>query len=42
MIKNSMRYTYLMYLKYGFGRANQDASIEIRRDAMKRSQGMSW
>ena len=29
-----------MYLKYGFGRANQDASREIRRGAMKRSQGI--
>ena len=33
-------HTYLMYIKYGFGRANQDASIEIRRGAMKRSQGI--
>ena len=24
-------HTYLMYLKFGFGRANQDACIEIRR-----------
>ena len=31
-------HTYLMYLKYGFGRANQDASIEIRRGAMDREQ----
>ena len=29
-----------MYLKFGFGRATQDASIEIRRGAMKRSQGI--
>ena len=27
-----------MYLKYGFGRANQDASIEIRRGSMNRDQ----
>ena len=33
-------HTYLMYLKFGFGRATQDASIEIRRGAMKRSQGV--
>lgn len=31
-------HTYLMYLKFGFGRANQDASIEIRRGAMDRTQ----
>lgn len=31
-------HTYLMYLKFGFGRANQDASIEIRRGAMDRAQ----
>ena len=28
-----------MYLKFGFGRANQDACIEIRRGAMSREQG---
>ena len=33
-------HTYLMYLKFGFGRANQDASIEVRRGAMKRSQAV--
>ena len=32
---------YLMYLKFGFGRANQDASIEIRRGAMSREQGVN-
>jgi N-acetyl sugar amidotransferase len=32
-------HTYMMYLKFGFGRANQDASIEIRRGAMSREQG---
>lgn len=31
-------HTYLMYLKFGFGRANQDACIEIRRGAMDREQ----
>ena len=30
-------HTYLMYLKYGFGRATQDACIEIR-GAMDREQ----
>ena len=34
-------HTYLMYLKFGFGRANQDASIEIRRGAMSRDQGLN-
>jgi N-acetyl sugar amidotransferase len=29
-------HTYLMYLKFGFGRANQDACIEVRRGAMDR------
>jgi N-acetyl sugar amidotransferase len=33
-------HTYLMYLKFGFGRANQDASIEVRRGAMKRTQAV--
>ena len=33
-------HTYMMYLKFGFGRANQDASIEIRRGAMTRSQAV--
>jgi N-acetyl sugar amidotransferase len=32
---------YLMYLKFGFGRANQDASIEIRRGAMVRDQALN-
>lgn len=31
-------HSYLMYLKFGFGRANQDACIEIRRGAMDREQ----
>jgi N-acetyl sugar amidotransferase len=34
-------HTYLMYLKFGFGRANQDASIEIRRGAMDREQAIN-
>lgn len=34
-------HTYLMYLKFGFGRANQDASIEIRRGAMDRNQALN-
>ena len=29
---------YLMYLKFGFGRATQDAGIEIRRGALDREQ----
>ena len=28
----------VMYLKFGFGRATQDAGIEIRRGAMTRNQ----
>ena len=34
-------HTYLMYLKFGFGRANQDACIDIRRGAMDREQGVN-
>jgi N-acetyl sugar amidotransferase len=34
-------HTYLMYLKFGFGRANQDASIEVRRGAMDRKQAVN-
>ena len=30
-----------MYLKFGFGRANQDACIEIRRGAMDREQAVN-
>ena len=30
-----------MYLKFGFGRATQDAGIEIRRKAMTRNQGLN-
>tara|TARA_B100000900_G_scaffold97411_1_gene80475 strand:- start:29015 stop:30124 length:1110 start_codon:yes stop_codon:yes gene_type:complete len=31
-------HTFIMYLKFGFGRATQDANIEIRRGAMNRDQ----
>ena len=31
----------MMYLKFGFGRANQDACIEIRRGAMDRNQALN-
>jgi N-acetyl sugar amidotransferase len=34
-------HTYLMYLKFGFGRATQDAGIEIRRGAMNREQAVN-
>jgi N-acetyl sugar amidotransferase len=34
-------HTYLMYLKFGFGRANQDACIEVRRGAMDRVQAVN-
>lgn len=34
-------HTYLMYLKFGFGRATQDAGIEIRRGAMDRDQAIN-
>jgi N-acetyl sugar amidotransferase len=34
-------HSYLMYLKFGFGRANQDASIEVRRGAMDRPQAVN-
>ncbi|MDB9807967.1 N-acetyl sugar amidotransferase [Candidatus Pelagibacter sp.] len=34
-------HTYLMYLKFGFGRATQDVGIEIRRKAMTREQGLN-
>jgi hypothetical protein len=30
-----------MYLKFGFGRANQDACIEVRRGAMDREQAVN-
>ena len=34
-------HTYMMYLKFGFGRATQDAGIEIRRGSMTRSQAIN-
>jgi len=34
-------HTYMMYLKFGFGRATQDAGIEIRRGAMMRDQAVN-
>ena len=34
-------HVYLMYLKFGFGRATQDAGIEIRRGAMDRDQALN-
>lgn len=34
-------HTYMMYLKFGFGRATQDAGIEIRRGAMTRDQALN-
>jgi N-acetyl sugar amidotransferase len=34
-------HTYIMYLKFGFGRATQDAGIEIRRGAMTRDQAVN-
>jgi len=34
-------HAYLMYLKFGFGRATQDACIEVRRGAMDRQQALN-
>ena len=34
-------HVYMMYLKFGFGRATQDAGIEIRRGSMTRDQARS-
>lgn len=34
-------HTYLMYLKFGFGRCSQDVGIDIRRGAMTRKQGIN-
>lgn len=34
-------HTYLMYLKFGFGRATQDVGIDIRRGALSREQGVA-
>jgi N-acetyl sugar amidotransferase len=33
-------HVYYMYIKYGFGRTNQDASIDVRRGAMTREQAV--
>lgn len=33
-------HTYLMYLKFGFGRATQDVGIDIRRGSLSRQQGI--
>ncbi len=34
-------HTYLMYLKFGFGRCTQDVGIDIRRGAMNRKQAIN-
>lgn len=34
-------HAYMMYLKFGFGRATQDAGIEIRRGSMTREQALN-
>jgi hypothetical protein len=34
-------HAYIMYLKFGFGRATQDAGIEIRRGSMTRGQAIN-
>ena len=34
-------HAYMMYLKFGFGRATQDAGIEIRRGSMDRDQAIN-
>ena len=34
-------HVYLMYLKFGFGRATADACIEVRRGSMERNQAIS-
>jgi N-acetyl sugar amidotransferase len=34
-------HAYIMYLKFGFGRATQDAGIEVRRGAMTRNQAIN-
>jgi N-acetyl sugar amidotransferase len=34
-------HSYLMFLKFGFGRANQDACIDVRRGAMSRDQAVN-
>ena len=35
-------HAYMMYLKFGFGRATQDAGIEIRRGSMTRDQAVNF
>ena len=35
-------HAYLMYLKFGFGRATQDAGIEIRRGAIQEIKQLIW
>jgi len=34
-------HTYMMFIKFGFGRCTSDASIEIRRGRMTREQGVN-
>lgn len=34
-------HAYMMYIKFGFGRATQDAGIEIRRGSMTRDQAVN-
>ncbi|MBL4888744.1 MAG: N-acetyl sugar amidotransferase [Candidatus Lindowbacteria bacterium] len=34
-------HTYLMYLKFGFGRASSDACIDVRRGALDRKQALA-
>ena len=34
-------HTYMMFLKFGFGRTSADASIEVRRGAMDRNQALN-
>ena len=34
-------HAYMMYLKFGFGRATQDACIEVRRGSMTRDQAIT-
>jgi N-acetyl sugar amidotransferase len=34
-------HTYLMYIKFGFGRATQDVGIDVRRGSLTRDQGIN-
>ena len=34
-------HTYMMFLKFGFGRTSADAAIEVRRGAMDRNQALT-